>query len=103
MKKKKHQVIVMSRSKPSAAQLGEAGAVFEEVKLFMAKRFPDVRVELICCIENELCWLEYWPNKETVQALHGSYIGVSDLPLRLMNASRTVPVRIHLQELPANF
>ena len=96
---KKQQVIVLARATPSAKQLVEAVAVFEEFKTLVAARYPVVTIDLICAIEGQLSWLEYWPDKESLHKFYGEYIGFSDLPLRLVNASRHAPDRQHFQPL----
>lgn len=96
---KKQQVTVMVRLTPSAKQLPEANAVWSEFKALVIKRHPEVVLDIICAIEGQMAWLETWPDKETLHKFYGEYVGFSDLPLRLVNASRHPPERQHFQPI----
>ena len=97
---KQDGVMVFSRSFPSAEQLPEAMKVYEEYCELLKKQDSKIRVELICAIENQMVWLEHWESREKHQAFAEKYIGLSDLPARMFNASMRTPEMHYYKPLP---
>ena len=99
---KTNSVMVLARCNPTAKQLPDAMKVYEEFCALVAKQCSETHIELLCGIEGQLAWIEEWPSKTALKQFYDNYAGFSDLPLRLMQASRGVPTRYHFQPVSDN-
>lgn len=84
------KLIVLQRIYPDAAML-PAAVQLKDDWFAVLRQFPQCKqVDLICCVEGQLAWLEYWDSKKSYEECINQKLGLglTDFPARMMECSQ---------------
>ncbi|MBK8289458.1 MAG: hypothetical protein KAY78_03570 [Pseudomonadales bacterium] len=86
-------IFVLHRMEPLSGHFDEAKKLSEEWFEFM-KKIPDCKkIEMICCVESQIAWLEEWTNRMTHDKFNEEHFAYADFAVRMMACSRGVFTR----------
>jgi hypothetical protein len=93
-------VIVLHRMEPIQGRFHDAKKASEEWAVFL-KSFPACKnIEVICCMENQIAWIESWESKMAVDHLNANHLPFADYLVRMLDCCRKVPTRFVYRRLP---
>jgi hypothetical protein len=83
-------VFVLHRMEPIVGRFPEAKQVSEEWFEFL-KKFPDCRkVEVICCFEDQISWVEEWASRMAHDKFNEEHFSYADFAVRMLGCSRGI-------------
>lgn len=93
-------VIVLHQMEPMQDRFQDAKKISEDWIVFL-KTFPDCKnIEILCCLENKIAWIESWASKMAVDDLNNNHLPFADYLVRMLDCCRKVPTRYIYRRLP---
>ncbi|HSC74645.1 MAG TPA: hypothetical protein VLB90_00220 [Pseudomonadales bacterium] len=86
-------VVVLCRMEPTMGHFEEAKKLSEEWHEFL-KTMPDCKnIDVICCVETQIAWLEGWTSQMAMDKFNEEHFAYADYLVRMVACSRKVPTR----------
>lgn len=86
-------VTVLNQCALKPGHVEEARKVYEEWSAFLKQHKTCQSVELVCCVEGQLVWLEDWVSKQALDQFVGEHMAFADFVTRFYHCSRGAPKR----------
>ncbi len=95
----KAAVTVLNQCALKPGEVNAARKVYDDWASFLKPHKECLGVELICCVEGQLVWLEDWNNKQVLDQFVSEHMAYSDFVARFYGCSRGTPKRQVMQKV----
>lgn len=95
----KKPVIVLHRMIPRQGKCDAVRALMEEWFVFLKEKSECKSMETLCCIDEQVAWIEEWPSKAVLDAFNEEHLSMSDFISRMVSVSKIIPSRLACQVL----
>lgn len=86
-------VVILHRMQPLSGRFEEARKVSEDWFEFIRKMPGCTGVESICCVDEQIAWIEMWASRMAFNKFNEEHVAYIDFPVRMLNCSRGIPSR----------
>lgn len=92
-------VMLLARVTPADGRFEDAKKIFDRLCV-MLKSQPDCEgVEIICCVPEQLAWMEHWKNKASLNAFNSEHMAYSSFIADFFAVAKGVPTRLPFRKL----
>lgn len=86
-------VFVLTRFEPINAHFESAKKILADWQVELKKTAACVKVDIICCIPEQIAWIEHWDSKASLDLFNKEQLPLSPFTAAFFEHSRAVPVR----------
>ncbi len=92
-------VIVLARLEPTAVHFEAAKKILADWQEELKKVSACLGVELICCVPEQVAWIEHWDSKASLDSFNKEQLSFSSFLSDLFENSRAIPTRYIYRKL----
>jgi hypothetical protein len=101
-KQEKHQdrpIMLLARVTPAEGKFDDAKKIFERLCAALKEQQDCEGVEVICCVPEQLAWMEHWKNKTSLNAFNSEHMAYSSFIADFFAVSKGVPTRLPFRKI----